>query len=465
MSIIMIRKNKFKHLVIKVLIAVVLIAIIINQITWLNNMYALLQRDLNLFVNQAIDETVWMELTERSEIRGGFSVYSHNLTNPGDTARFFTKKVVTKDTIHTFMIDKNDQNAMFRIMQLALKDIFPIDLNRLSTIYKTKLSERYSIEEVYFDYFDLKNDTIISSNKPIGNLNASYIQTDTIPLDILNSVGVIGYIKVTRNTILNKMARQLILSISLILIAIVSLIYVSRSFILQWKTEKMRQESVNAMTHEFKRPISGAVAMVSVIPYYLNKNEIDKVLAYTQNIEIELNKLTHYTKRIQEISNNEKEDVNLEKIPVEIIPFFESLKQRYTSLGMNEQKVIIDLHINTLKKELYVDLLHFSNVMDNLIENAIKYTVNQTVNINITVSDTADGLKISVQDNGIGISSTDRKRIFDKFYRVKRGETKNKAGFGLGLTYVKSIIEAHGGSITVNSKLNEGSEFIITLKG
>ena len=102
--------------------------------------------------------------------------------------------------------------------------------------------------------------------------------------------------------------------------------------------------------------------------------------------------------------------------------------------------------------------------MDNLIENAIKYTVNSTVVVDIGVADTTDGLRISVRDNGIGISSADKKRIFDKFYRVKRDETKNKAGFGLGLTYVKSIIDAHAGNITVNSNLNEGSEFIITLK-
>ena len=124
----------------------------------------------------------------------------------------------------------------------------------------------------------------------------------------------------------------------------------------------------------------------------------------------------------------------------------------------------VNLRFNTLKTAFQADLLHFSNVMDNLIENAIKYNSNSSVKIDIEVSDTSAGLKISVRDNGIGISSMDQKLIFDKFYRVKRNETKNKVGFGLGLTYVKSILEAHGDDIIVNSKLNEGSEFIITLK-
>lgn len=186
--------------------------------------------------------------------------------------------------------------------------------------------------------------------------------------------------------------------------------------------------------------------------------------SYTKNVENELNKLTHYTKRIQQISNNEKENVNLDITNVEIIPFFESLVQRYSSIDMIGQKVIVNLEINTIKNEMYVDLLHFSNVMDNLIENAIKYTVKPTIIVDVRVSDTSDGLEISVKDNGIGMSSTDKKHVFEKYYRVKREETKRKVGFGLGLTYVKSIVDAHGGNIIVNSKLNEGSEFILMLK-
>ena len=228
----------------------------------------------------------------------------------------------------------------------------------------------------------------------------------------------------------------------------------------------MRQESVNVMTHEFKRPISSAVAMVSTIPFYLKKKETDRVLEYVNNIEIALNKLTYYTKRIQQISNNEKSNVILDKTKVEIVPFFESLRQRYVSPEEHGRRIIVNVEFKTSKKVIDVDPLHFSNVMDNLVENAIKYTVATPVIISIDVTDTMnDELKISVTDNGIGISTADKKHIFDKFYRAKRTETKNKTGFGLGLTYVKSIVEAHGGTISVNSELNKGSEFVIIFQG
>ena len=226
----------------------------------------------------------------------------------------------------------------------------------------------------------------------------------------------------------------------------------------------MRQESINAMTHEFKRPISGAVAMVSTIPYYLEKKDHPKILSYSRSIENELNKLVYYTQRIQQISNNEKQEISLEKEEIEIVPFFESLQQRYNTSKNEEPTVIVNLRINTRQEVFHIDLLHFSNVMENLIENAIKYTIHQKVIIDLQVISTENGMQISVSDNGIGISSTDIKLIFDKYYRVKRDETKSKVGFGLGLTYVKSIIEAHGGDIRVESNLNKGSIFVITLK-
>ncbi|MFA7584458.1 MAG: HAMP domain-containing sensor histidine kinase, partial [Proteiniphilum sp.] len=324
----------------------------------------------------------------------------------------------------------------------------------------------YAVSEAYFDYIDLESDTLISTNRPENIKTSHYILTNTFPLDIVNSIGIIGHIENPHTTLLDTMKKQLMLSVSLIIIGIISLYYISRSFIVQWKIEKMRQESVNAMTHEFKRPISSAVAMTSLIPFYLERGERRTALEYVKSIEIDLNKLTQYTKRIQQISNNEKQYGMLNRTDMEIVPFFESLQNRYEVSDNHRQKIIVNVIINTVKHTMWVDMLHFSNVMDNLVENAIKYTVATPVIINIGVKDTMnDELKISVTDNGIGISTADRKHIFDKFYRVKRTETKNKIGFGLGLTYVKSIVEAHGGTISVSSELNKGSEFVIIFQG
>lgn len=456
--------KKTKYAIVNSLITVVLIAIIVNQGVWLRNMYNLHQRELKVNANQIAQSATMLEITERIVLLGGFSAYLSNFNNPNDTSRYVVKQVTTKDSIYSFTIDKKDPNTMYKISQFIIKDDFPIDLDKLTAIFESNISLDYDIENIYFDYFDLEKNRLINTNQPTNAKSSGYIKTDTIPLDINNSIGVVGYVKISTTAILNKMMYQLLLSVLMIVIGIVSLFYISRSFVFQWKTEKMRQDSVNAMTHEFKRPISSAVAMSSLIPFYMEKEEIGKVLEYNNSIQLELNKLTHYTTRIQQISNNEKGNLVLNKTNILITPFFESLQQRYNMRDEGNTKTIVHLTIDTSKKEMCVDLLHFSNVMDNLIENAIKYSARAVVEIDVSVCDTKDGLCISVKDNGIGISTADKKHIFDKFYREKRAETKNKLGFGLGLTYVKSIVDAHDATIAVESKVNEGSEFIITLK-
>ena len=451
-----------KHLYIQLLIVLVSALITVNQIVWITNMYHLHKKELKDFSNQSATKAVYMEVSERGEAIGGSRVFSTNFSGSNDTSRYILKKLRTEDTTFVVTIDKQDPNTLLKAVQLVLKDEMPVDLKKLNMFFKKQLSERYAIKNTYFDYLDLKANKVIKSDKP-KHASSNYLQTDTIKLDIISSIGVVGYIEVPSAVLLNKMGYQLTLSALLILIGLGGMIYLGRSFVVQWKLERLRQESVNSMTHEFKRPISSAVAMVSLIPFYVEKNDMSKVATYATNTIIELNKLTAYTERIQQISNNEKANVLLNKLGVEIEPLLQSIKERYSDRENSFKKVNVQTEVHTKNKFLFVDVLHFSNVLDNLVENAIKYS-NSEVNIDVDVTDTNEGVKISVKDDGLGISTFDLKYIFDRFYRSNRKELKRKTGFGLGLTYVKSMVEAHGGSISVTSQINEGSEFAILLK-
>jgi len=453
---------KLKPAYIYSVISIILILIIANQTVWICNMFNLHQRELIDLANQNLQQSILMELSERTENMGGYRVYSNNLSVPNDTSRFFNKKVITEDTIYVFTIDKYDPYAKEKILQFLIKDESPVNLKKLDSLFRKELRERYPIQNTYFDYLDLKTKKLIDSNKP-KSISSKYLSTDTIPLDIISSIGIIGYVEVPDLVILRKMGYQLALSVLLILIGMGGMIYLGKSFVVQWRLEKHRQESVNAMTHEFKRPISGAVAMVALIPFYAGRKDLEKVTDYANNTMTELNKLTAYTERIQQISNNEKGSIVLNKEPITLKPFFESIKERYADQENEAKKVNIQLNTNTEKAFINADLIHFSNVMDNLVENAIKYSTSD-VTINITITDLKEGLQIAVEDNGIGISPYDLKFIFDRFYRSNQKEIKKKAGFGLGLTYVKSIVEAHGGTIAAESKLNEGSKFTIELR-
>ncbi|WP_181182380.1 sensor histidine kinase [Sphingobacterium lumbrici] len=137
---------------------------------------------------------------------------------------------------------------------------------------------------------------------------------------------------------------------------------------------------------------------------------------------------------------------------------FSSVVEKYRTAKDNLVK--LDLSLRTKQTTIYADLLHFANIIDNLIENAIKYS-NERVHIEITVTDAQDKLKITVKDDGLGILDSDLPHIFTTFYRSNDKEIQRRVGLGLGLTYVKALVEAHGGEIKVKSKFGMGSEFIV----
>ncbi len=448
---------KLKPFYVQLLITLVIAFIAANQALWVFNMYHLHKRELLELANQAAHKAVLMEISERTEIMGGYRVFNTNISDPNDTTRFITKKVRTEDSTYVFKIDKQDPYINQKIVQFAIKDELPVNINVLDSLFKKELSDKYKIEHTYFEYVDLQTKSIINSNKP-GDFLLNYLATDTIPLDIINSIGVIGYVEAPDVAILRKMMYQLSLSVLLILIGVGGMVYLGRSFVVQWRTEKLRQQSVNAMTHEFKRPISGAVAMVATIPFYLEKHMFDKVNEYAGKTMNELNKLTAYTQRIQQISNNEKGNFSINRTTLQLTDFFTSIIGKYNK----DERLKIDFTNESRRTEFSADIIHFSNVIENLIENAIKYSI-ENPEILIRISDANNKLRITVSDNGIGIANEDLKRIFDKYYRVNRKEMKNKPGFGLGLTYVKSVIDAHGASISVESRLNEGSTFCIII--
>ena len=164
--------------------------------------------------------------------------------------------------------------------------------------------------------------------------------------DITNSLGIKGYVKNPIFAILGMMMFQLVFSLVLIVISTIFISLLIRTIFWQRKEEKMRQDSVNEMIHEFKRPISSAVAQAALIPYYLEKVQHEKVLEYANNIMLELNKLTVYTERIQQLSRNAKENIVLNRENIALKPYFESVVEKYTH---GEQKiVIIDLKINKI---------------------------------------------------------------------------------------------------------------------
>jgi two-component system phosphate regulon sensor histidine kinase PhoR len=371
------------------------------------------------------------------------------------------RKIQTQDTTISVKINQRDPYIEDKIIQFCLLKYFPIKIDILNEYLQSYIKGRgFQIKDSYIEYFDLKSKKLLSQNKPEKWYTIAVIKTDTVPIDIIKSVGVKAYVATSPGPILKKMAFQIGLSLVLILIAAYCFIFLLRTIFRQRKIDKLRQDFVNSMVHEFKRPITTATTMMELLPMFLDKNDRPKVDEYIAGSMTEFKKLTAYTDRIQRISNNDKDRIQFERVEVKLKPFIEGLRTKYSV--NNHKKVNVEVKIDTDRETIFVDELHFSNVMDNLFENAIKYSGDE-VNIIVSVKENARKLEIALTDNGFGISDFDKKYIFDKFYRVDSKGNKKTTGFGLGLTYVKTIVEAHGGQIIVKDAPVKGSLFIITL--
>jgi two-component system phosphate regulon sensor histidine kinase PhoR len=251
------------------------------------------------------------------------------------------------------------------------------------------------------------------------------------------------------------------ISIFLAVIIIISFIYTLIIYFRQNKLSELKTDFINNMTHEFKTPVS----TISLACEALNDKDIKKsdelYQSYINIINEENKRLGLMAERILQSAKLEKGDLVLHK---ELINLHEILDEAIRNIGIQVEikdgQIIKDFQ--AMNNLVEVDRMHLVNVVQNLLDNANKYTPVRP-QIVVATRDSSEGLAFSIQDNGIGISKADQKKIFDKLYRVPEGNIHNFKGFGLGLSYVKIVVERHGGSIKLESELKKGTKMEVFL--
>jgi two-component system phosphate regulon sensor histidine kinase PhoR len=213
------------------------------------------------------------------------------------------------------------------------------------------------------------------------------------------------------------------------------------------------------MTHEFKTPISTIAISTQVLkdPGIIQFPE--RLLHYATIIENENHRLKQQVERVLQMARSEKEDLGLKK---ETLDFHDLIHEAVKNKSFQTGNVSIHLNLDATTPFVTVDKLHLVNVLYNLLDNAIKYN-NKNPEIQISTIIQNKILQVEIKDNGIGIHKENLKKIFNRFYRVPTGNLHDVKGFGLGLSYVKRIVEAHEGKIIVASQPTHGSLFIIQL--
>lgn len=222
----------------------------------------------------------------------------------------------------------------------------------------------------------------------------------------------------------------------------------------------MRKAFVNNMTHELKTPVSTVMAAIESIQRYGAKDDKERMNRYLAISRQELEHLSDMIERVLQVDVAETNGVLLEKTWFDLESLIDESMENAKLFAKKEVDIQKTTSGNSF--QIFADQAHIKNVISNLLDNAIKYAGDQ-VKINIALSENGDRYKLSIQDNGIGIPKAYQKGVFDLFFRVPSGNVHNVKGFGLGLAYVKQIVQQHQGTIDLSSEESVGSTFVIDL--
>ena len=259
--------------------------------------------------------------------------------------------------------------------------------------------------------------------------------------------------------VLKKTSLFLGISMILMLALIGSFSFTIFSLFRQKKLSEIKNDFINNLTHELKTPIFSISVIHKVLRQKLNRKMSAEYNQYLDLLENENNNLRKKVEGVLDIAMIENGSLELKLREVNIHQVIEKAIKRYAFV-IEQKNGEIKVVLNANKVNIQLDEEHLINVINNLLDNAIKYCEKQP-EILITTKDINNGIEIIIADNGIGIDKKDQSSIFEKFYRVSTGNIHKIKGFGIGLSYVKMIVEKHKGKIQVQSKLGEGTEFII----
>ena len=248
---------------------------------------------------------------------------------------------------------------------------------------------------------------------------------------------------------------SLIFSFIIIIAFTISIMMVLR----QKKISDIKTDFINNMTHEFKTPIATISLAADTIVNDKVIGDKERVGQFIRIIKDENKRMNTQVERILQMALLERKEMGLKLERLDIHQLLSKVLSNI-DVQVSQMNGRIISSFNALDSDVMVDEIHFTNVFNNLLDNALKYT-SKPPKIEINTSQLENGINVSFADNGIGMTKEAQLKIFDKFYRVSKGNIHNVKGFGLGLSYVKAIVEAHGGRISVKSELEKGSRFDI----
>lgn len=330
----------------------------------------------------------------------------------------------------------------------------PFDLQALDSLFISHHIHATDLQLVKLDSFLCKGTYVVEQSCMRYRMKFVY------PYNPFVRDAVTGYIDLPTNPLLKEMGWQLVGSLVLILLLIFCLIYQIRTILKQYKLDELRKGFVNTMIHELKRPVQTLKMCVAFLNNKRMRKDEQMMDEVVKDSMFELDNLSAYLVKVREMTRADDEQTPLSVRSFNLSETLEKLL-RLTVIPADKH-VRFETRLTPDPLWITADPVHFTNSISNLVENAIKYSGNE-VCIRISASLAEGKLVIQVADNGFGISSQDQLHIFDKFYRSEQMVGRGLPGIGLGLSYVKLMVEAHGGTVDVESILGKGSVFTLEI--
>ena len=340
---------------------------------------------------------------------------------------------------------------------LSLADRYPID---------TLLHQALAEQGIHLDFTaGLRNVRTGQWNwfYPSGPVDTLHLGQSDMQLTLLGNEETLYITYPGQNQwIVNQLFFQLLGSLLLVMIIFGSFYSAWRIIARQKKLSEMKTDFINNMTHEFKTPIATIAFAAANIDNEKVLAQPEEVKQFTEIIRRENQRLNHQVEKVLQAAVTDQQAIQLDLKVVDIHSLLQKLVAS-VELRIQETGGQLAAELNGIyQTEWLTDTLHFSNAINNLLENAIKYAGETPPQVQLKSWVSDEGLQITIQDQGIGIRKEDLAFVFDKFYRAHTGDIHNVKGFGLGLHYVKQVIQMMQGTITVDSN-KQGTTFSILL--
>ncbi|MFI5131943.1 MAG: sensor histidine kinase [Chitinophagales bacterium] len=346
--------------------------------------------------------------------------------------------------------DMRGNNPVFRFLynadSISLQD--SVTVKEITAAYNDRLNEE-KITGIEFSVNRLDSGIINSANP--NDVTIGFIMPITYRLSLNNKISYL----------LKQLTLPLLFSFLLVGITIISFVLLYRNLLKQRRLAELKNDFISNVTHELKTPIATVGVAIEALKNFNAIQDPERTREYLDISQNELQRLSLLVDKVLKLSMFENKEMELKK---EQFDCRQLVQEVMNSMRLQFEKYHAKAHLHTEGENfnLEADKLHITSVVYNLLDNALKYSRENPV-IDVQLKANPDNIEITVSDNGIGIESAYKEKIFDKFFRVPTGDKHNIKGYGLGLSYVAEVIKRHNGNVRVESELGRGSTFTARL--